>query len=109
MQLMGRLSANAAIEVVAPGDTTEKRFLPPTFLKELGMPRPSAVEHYLEQPYYPKPGHRTGQASSPMEMPRAMMSPAGSLAANSTSTTRTPIPVSLGNDWRPIASTTAAR
>ncbi len=53
-QLMGRLSMNAAIEVVEPGDTTEKRFLPPTFLKELGMPRPSAVEHYLEQPYYPR-------------------------------------------------------
>lgn len=53
-QLMGRLSVNAAIEVVAPGDTTEKRFLTPIFLKELGMPRPSAVEHYLEQPYYPK-------------------------------------------------------
>jgi hypothetical protein len=53
-QLMGRLSVNAAIEVVEPHDTTEKRFLPPTFLKELGMPRPSAVEHYLEQPYYPR-------------------------------------------------------
>lgn len=53
-QLMGRLSVNAAIEVVEHGDTTEKRFLPPTFLKELGKPRPSAVEHYLEQPYYPK-------------------------------------------------------
>lgn len=52
-QLMGRLSVNAAIEVVAPGDTDSTRFLPPTFLKELGMPRPSAVEHYLEQPYYP--------------------------------------------------------
>jgi hypothetical protein len=52
-QLMGRLSVNAAIEVIGPGDTTEKRFLLPTFLKELGMPRPSAVEHYLEQPYYP--------------------------------------------------------
>jgi hypothetical protein len=25
------------------------RFLPPTFLRELGMPRPSAVEHYLDQ------------------------------------------------------------
>jgi CRISPR-associated protein (TIGR03986 family) len=52
-QLMGRLSVNAAIEVVEPGDATEERFLPPTFLKELGMPRPSAVEHYLEQPHYP--------------------------------------------------------
>lgn len=54
-QLMGRIAVNAAIEVIEPGDTTEKRFLPPTFLKELGMPRPSAVEHYLEQPYHPNP------------------------------------------------------
>jgi CRISPR-associated protein (TIGR03986 family) len=53
-QLMGRLSVNAAIEVLEPGDTEQRRFLPPTFLKELGMPRPSAVEHYLEQPYYPR-------------------------------------------------------
>jgi hypothetical protein len=53
-QLMGRLSVNAAIEVVEGGDTADKRFLPPTFLRELGMPRPSAVEHYLEQPYYPR-------------------------------------------------------
>jgi CRISPR-associated protein (TIGR03986 family) len=52
-QLMGRVSVNAALEVVEPGDTAKLRFLPPTFLKELGMPRPSAVEHYLEQPYYP--------------------------------------------------------
>lgn len=54
-QLMGRISVNAAIEVIEPGDTAETRFLPPTFLRELGMPRPSAVEHYLEQPYYPNP------------------------------------------------------
>ncbi len=52
-QLMGRLSVNAAIEVIEDGDTADKRFLPPTFLRELGMPRPSAVEHYLQQPYYP--------------------------------------------------------
>jgi hypothetical protein len=52
-QLMGRLSVNAAIEVIENGDTTETRFLPPTFLRELGMPRPSAVEHYLKQPHYP--------------------------------------------------------
>ena len=30
------------------------RFLKPTFLKELGMPRPSAVEHYLKQPHHPQ-------------------------------------------------------
>lgn len=52
-QLMGRISPNAAIEVIERSDTAETRFLPPTFLKELGMPRPSAVEHYLEQPHYP--------------------------------------------------------
>ncbi len=52
-QLMGRLSVNAAIEVIEDGDAADKRFLPPTFLRELGMPRPSAVEHYLEQHYYP--------------------------------------------------------
>src|SRR5579875_1131069 len=53
-QLMGRVSVNAALEVVDDGDTDEKRFLPPTFLKELGMPRPSAVEFYLKQPYHPR-------------------------------------------------------
>ena len=53
-QLMGRLSVNAAFEVIKDGDTEQARFLPPTFLRELGMPRPSAVEHYLEQPYHPK-------------------------------------------------------
>lgn len=52
-QLMGRVSINAALEVVADNDTDNKRFLPPTFLKELGMPRPSAVEHYLKQPCHP--------------------------------------------------------
>jgi len=52
-QLMGRVSVNAALEVVEERDTDEKRFLPPTFLKELGMPRPSAVEHYIDQPYHP--------------------------------------------------------
>jgi hypothetical protein len=50
-QLMGRISVNTAIEVVHENETDETRFLPPTFLKELGMPRPSAVEHYLQQPY----------------------------------------------------------
>jgi CRISPR-associated protein (TIGR03986 family) len=54
-QLMGRISVNAALEVVEDGDTDRKRFLPPTFLKELGMPRPSAVEFYLKQPYHPNP------------------------------------------------------
>jgi CRISPR-associated protein (TIGR03986 family) len=53
-QLMGRISINAALEEVPNNATDEGRFLPPTFLKELGMPRPSAVEFYLKQPYYPK-------------------------------------------------------
>lgn len=52
-QLMGRISVNAGIEVVADGDTGDSRFLPPTFLTELGLPRPSAVEHYIQQPYHP--------------------------------------------------------
>lgn len=52
-QLMGRIAINAALEVIEQGDTDEHRFLPPTFLKELGMPRPSAVEFYLKQPYHP--------------------------------------------------------
>ncbi len=52
-QLMGRIAPNTAIEVIENGETTEQRFLPPTFLQELGMPRPSAVEHYLVQPYHP--------------------------------------------------------
>jgi CRISPR-associated protein (TIGR03986 family) len=51
-QLMGRVSVNAALEVVEDGDIDDERFLPPTFLKELGMPRPSAVEFYLKQPYH---------------------------------------------------------
>lgn len=54
-QLMGRLSLNAAVEVVEPAEAATDRFLPPTFLRELGMPRPSAVEHYLEQPHHPNP------------------------------------------------------
>ena len=53
-QLMGRVSVNAGLEVVDDGDTDGRRFLPPTFLKELGMPRPSAVEHYIRQPHHPK-------------------------------------------------------
>jgi CRISPR-associated protein (TIGR03986 family) len=53
-QLMGRIFVNAALEVVGENDTEDARFLPPTFLKELGMPRPSAVEHYLKQPYHPR-------------------------------------------------------
>jgi CRISPR-associated protein (TIGR03986 family) len=52
-QLMGRLSVNTAIEVVQPGEPEDDRFLAPTFLKELGMPRPSAVEFYLKQPHHP--------------------------------------------------------
>ncbi len=53
-QLMGRISVNAGLEVIKDGDTDDTRFLPPTFLKELGMPRPSAVEHYIQQPHHPK-------------------------------------------------------
>jgi CRISPR-associated protein (TIGR03986 family) len=53
-QLMGRVFVNAGLEVVNENDTDEQRFLEPTFLKELGMPRPSAVEHYLKQPYHPR-------------------------------------------------------
>lgn len=52
-QLMGRIFVNTAIEVVDEAKTNEQRFLPPTFLKELGMPRPSAVEHYIKQPHHP--------------------------------------------------------
>jgi len=52
-QLMGRISVNAALEVVDENEEDDQRFMPPTFLKELGMPRPSAVEFYLNQPYYP--------------------------------------------------------
>jgi hypothetical protein len=52
-QLMGRVSINAALEVVGDDESDEQRFLPPTFLRELGMPRPSAVEFYLKQPYHP--------------------------------------------------------
>lgn len=54
VQLMGRVSVNAALEVVGDGDTESERFLPPTSLKELGMPRPSAVEHYLQQQHHPR-------------------------------------------------------
>lgn len=53
-QLMGRVFVNAGLEVVGENDTDEQRFLRPTFLKELGMPRPSAVEHYLKQPHHPR-------------------------------------------------------
>lgn len=48
-QLMGRVFVNAGLEVVGESDTDDDRFLEATFLKELGMPRPSAVEHYLKQ------------------------------------------------------------
>lgn len=53
-QLMGRISINAALEVVSENETDAQRFLRPTFLKELGMPRPSAVEFYLKQPDHPR-------------------------------------------------------
>jgi CRISPR-associated protein (TIGR03986 family) len=48
-QLMGRVFVNSGVEVIGDNDSDDKRFLKPTFLKELGMPRPSAVEHYLKQ------------------------------------------------------------
>jgi hypothetical protein len=48
-QLMGRISINAALEVINSGTSERDRFLEPTFLKELGMPRPSAVEYYVQQ------------------------------------------------------------
>jgi len=53
-QLMGRLFVNAGLEVVGENDSDDDRFLKPMFLKELGMPRPSAVEHYLKQPHHPR-------------------------------------------------------
>ena len=61
-QLMGRVFVNAGLEVVGENDSDDDRFLKPTFLKELGMPRPSAVEHYLKQPNYPNPKGRTDRA-----------------------------------------------
>lgn len=48
-QLMGRLFFNNAIEDVSAGDNDETRFRRFTVLRELGQPRPSAVEHYLQQ------------------------------------------------------------
>lgn len=62
-QLMGRVFVNAGLEVVGENDSDDERFLKPTFLKELGMPRPSAVEHYLKQPDYPNPKGRNDKAS----------------------------------------------
>ena len=53
-QLMGRVFVNSGLEVVGENDSDEQRFLGPTFLKELGMPRPSAVEHYIQQPHHPQ-------------------------------------------------------
>lgn len=53
-QLMGRVFVNAGLEVVGENDSDYDRFLKPTFLKELAMPRPSAVEHYLKQPHHPR-------------------------------------------------------
>jgi len=53
-QLMGRVFVNAGLEVVGENESDDDRFLMPTFLKELGMPRPSAVEHYLKQPHHPQ-------------------------------------------------------
>ncbi|MCK9538298.1 hypothetical protein [Dokdonella sp.] len=53
-QLMGRVFVNSGLELVGENDSDEQRFLRPTFLKELGMPRPSAVEHYLKQPDHPR-------------------------------------------------------
>jgi CRISPR-associated protein (TIGR03986 family) len=53
-QLMSRVSVNAGLEMVSDRDTDDHRFLKPTLLKELGMPRPSAVEHYIKQPHHPQ-------------------------------------------------------
>lgn len=53
-QLMGRVFVNAGLEVVGENESDDDRFIPPTFLKELGLPRPSAVEHYLKQPHHPR-------------------------------------------------------
>ena len=53
-QLMGRVFVNAGLEVVGENENDDDRFLKPTFLKELGMPRPSAVEHYIKQPHHPR-------------------------------------------------------
>ena len=53
-QLMGRVFVNAGLEVVGENESDDDRFLKQAFLKELGMPRPSAVEHYLKQPHHPQ-------------------------------------------------------
>lgn len=53
-QLTGRVSINAALEDLSTPRTEEERFLPATLLRELGQPRPSAVEHYLKQPGDPR-------------------------------------------------------
>jgi hypothetical protein len=62
-QLMGRVFVNSGLEVVGENETDENRFLEPTFLKELGMPRPSAVEHYIKQPYHPTKNRPTDNAT----------------------------------------------
>lgn len=49
-QLASRLSINCAVEDTSHRSKETDRFLPPTYLKELGQPKPSAVEHYLQQP-----------------------------------------------------------
>jgi hypothetical protein len=94
-QLMGRISVNAAIEVIEPG----QRFLGPTFLKELGQPRPSAVEHYLRirghRPMRDRPD-RIGRAFRPTGTPGVMINRVNLPAANSTSTAPTPTQTSPG-------------
>lgn len=50
-QLAGRISINCAVEDTRSRSKETDRFLPPTYLKELGQPKPSAVEHYLQQPH----------------------------------------------------------
>lgn len=50
-QLAGRVSINCAVEDTSRRSKATDRFLPPTYLKELGQPKPSAVEHYLQQPH----------------------------------------------------------
>ncbi|MBX3372781.1 MAG: hypothetical protein KF817_03025 [Phycisphaeraceae bacterium] len=60
-QLMGRVAPNTAVEIVGRNESENDRFERPTFLKELGLPRPSAVEHYIRQPADPT-AHRRDRA-----------------------------------------------
>ncbi len=49
-KLAGRVSINHAVEVLKEGKTTpEERFIPEGYLVELGSPKASSPEHYLQQ------------------------------------------------------------